>query len=167
MTYDVPVSEDYTYSFLPETAALIVIDMQRDFLDPTGGGTGNSDEDFSAGQAIVPNVRGVLEAARAAGLHIVHTREGHPPDLSTLHAMRRLSSRRVGAEIGETGPLGRHLVRGEYGHDFIDELQPADGEAVIDKPGFSAFYKTDLEKILHDWGVTHTIVCGVTTECCV
>lgn len=115
----------------------------------------------------MPNVKGMLEAARAVGLHIVHTREGHSPDLSTLHDARRLSSRCVGAEIGEPGPLGRNLVCGEYGHDFIDELQPVDGEVVIDKPGFSAFFKTDLENILREKRVTHTIVCGVTTECCV
>ena len=167
MTCELAVKEDYSYRFSPETAALIVIDMQRDFLSSEGGGTGRNDEDFEAGPAIVPNVGAVLDAARAAGLHIVHTREGHAPDLSTLHAMRRLSSRRVGAEIGAAGALGRNLVRGEYGHDFIDELQPIDGELIIDKPGFSAFFKTDLEQILRDRGVTHTIVCGVTTECCV
>jgi biuret amidohydrolase len=167
MAYELAVKEDYSYRFSPETTALIVIDMQRDFLSSEGGGTGQNDEDFEAGPAIVPNVKAVLGAARAAGLHIVHTREGHPPDLSTLHDMRRLSSRRVGAEIGAAGPLGRNLVRGEHGHDFIDELQPVDGEVVIDKPGFSAFFKTDLEKILREKGVTHTIVCGVTTECCV
>lgn len=167
MAYELAVEEDFTYRFSPETTALLVIDMQRDFLSSEGGGTGQNDEDFEAGPAIVPKVRAVLDAARAAGLHIVHTREGHPPDLSTLHAMRRLSSKRVGAEIGAPGGLGRNLVRGEYGHDFVDELQPVDGEVVIDKPGFSAFFKTDLEQILRDRGVTHAIVCGVTTECCV
>ncbi len=167
MAYELAVKDDYTYRFSLETTALIVIDMQRDFLSSEGGGTGQNDEDFEAGLAIVPNVRALLDAARAAELHIVHTREGHPPNLSTLHDMRRLSSRRVGAEIGKAGALGRNLVRGEYGHDFVDELQPIDGEVVIDKPGFSAFYNTDLERTLRDWGVTHTIVCGVTTECCV
>lgn len=166
MSIAVSCSENHVYTFDPETTALVVIDMQRDFCDPEGvGGIGG--EDVGPLQQIIPQVQAVLAAARAAGLFIVHTREGHPPDLSTLHPMRRLSSRQAGAEIGDKGPMGRFLVRGEYGHDFIDSLSPEGDEIVVDKPGFSAFYKTDLESILKDRGITHAIVCGVTTECCV
>ncbi len=163
---DVPCMANHIYTFSPDTTALLVIDMQRDFCDPHGVG-GESGEDVSFAQKIIPRVRAVLDAARENALTIIHTREGHTPDLSTLHEMRRLSSKEAGAEIGAKGPLGRFLVRGEYGHDFVDELQPQSGETVIDKPGFSAFFKTNLEDVLHQRGITQTIVCGVTTECCV
>lgn len=166
MSIDVSCTEDQTYSFDPCHTALIIIDMQRDSCETEGVG-GMGGEDVSPLQRIILRVRKILDAAREAGLFIVHTREGHPPDLSTLHAMRRLSSRRAGAEIGDRGPMGRFLVRGEYGHDFVDDLQPEEGEAVVDKPGLSAFYKTDLESVLREHGIKHAIVCGVTTECCV
>ena len=166
MTIEIPGRGSTSYRFMPQSTALIVIDMQRDFCDPQGVGAMGG-EDVSPMRPIIPKVRAVLDTARASKILVIHTREGHPPDLSTLHEMRRLSSRLAGAEIGAKGPLGRFLVRGEYGHDFVDELQPKTGEIVVDKPGFGAFFKTDLEKILRDRGVTQVIVCGVTTECCV
>jgi biuret amidohydrolase len=166
MLITVPCTERQTYKFDIGKTALLVIDMQRDFCNPEGvGGVGG--EDVGPLQKIIPQVEKLLSAARTAGLFIVHTREGHTPDLSTLHDMRRLSSRQAGAEIGDKGPMGRFLVRGEYGHDFVDSLQPENNEIIVDKPGFSAFYKTNLESILQERGITHTIVCGVTTECCV
>jgi nicotinamidase-related amidase len=120
---DVPCTDNHVYRFSPDTTALLVIDMQRDFCDPHGVG-GEGGEDVGFAQKIIPRVRAVLDAARDSALTVIHTREGHTPDLSTLHEARRLSSKEAGAEIGATGPLGRFLVRGEYGHDFVDELQP-------------------------------------------
>jgi nicotinamidase-related amidase len=155
-----------SFAFEPRCAALLVIDMQRDFV-ASGGIAAVSGEDVSAAQAIVPSVRRVLEAARAHGLLVVHTREGHEPDLSDLHPAKQERSTAAGGEIGAKGPLGRFLVRGEYGHDFVDELQPAEGEIVIDKSGFGAFHATDLRERLLLRGVTHLFVAGVTTQCCV
>lgn len=144
----------------------MLIDMQRDFLD-NAGASGESEFDLAPLKAIVPAVKSVLEAARKSGLTIVHTREGHVPDLSDLTDAKRDRSRDAGAEIGQQGPLGRYLVRGEYGHDFIEDLRPMPGEWVIDKPGFGAFYATDLELRLRTRGITHLIIGGVTTQCCV
>lgn len=162
----VPAVAGRTYSFPPAKTALLLIDMQRDFLD-NAGASGESAFDLAPLKAIIPSVRSVLEAARSAGVTIAHTREGHVPDLSDLNAAKRERSRDAGAEIGEQGPLGRYLVRGEYGHDFVDELRPEPGEWVIDKPGFGAFYATDLELRLQARGITHLIIGGVTTQCCV
>lgn len=168
MSIIVPCGDGQTYSFDPKSTALFVIDMQRDFIFPDGVDKAYPAEGGPAPlQRVVPKVKSVLEAARAAGLFIVHTREGHEPDLSTLHPFRRLSSCLVGAEIGAPGPMGRILVRGEYGHDFVDGLHPEKGELVIDKPGFNSFYRTNLETELQKRGITHIIVCGVTTECCI
>ena len=149
-----------------EKTALLVIDMQRDFLDPRGYGA-------KAGLAIKPlqgaigPVSRLLDAARAAGLMIVHTREGHVPDLSDCPPYKRARSRNAGAEIGSAGPLGRLLVRGEPGHDFIDDLRPAAGEIVIDKPGYSAFAHTDLDHRLRVRGIDTLLLSGITTEVCV
>lgn len=149
-----------------ERTALVVIDMQRDFCDPLGQcGVGGAD--VSPCTAIIPRVVEVVGFARAAGWSVAHTREGHLPDLSDLPEAKRLRSIASGAEIGAAGPLGRHLVRGEYGHDFVEELQPEPGEPVFDKPGFDAFYATGLEDWLIDRNVTHIVFVGVTTECCV
>jgi nicotinamidase-related amidase len=149
----------------PQTA-LMLIDMQRDFLDPRGY-SGVGGEDITATRSIIPRVRAVLDSARADGLTIVHTREGHRPDLSDLPPAKAFRSKAAGAEIGAPGPLGRLLVRGEHGHDFVDELQPLPGEHVFDKPGFGAFYGTDLGATLQRLGVSHLIFTGVTTQCCV
>ena len=149
---------------LPRTA-LLIIDMQRDFLEPGGFGEtlGN---DVSRLQAAVAPCKAVLEAARAAGMLVIHTREGHRPDLSDAppaKVERGAPSKRIGDE----GPMGRILVRGEPGHDIVSELYPAAGEPVIDKPGKGAFYQTDLELMLKNRGIDNLLVCGVTTEVCV
>ena len=145
--------------------ALVVIDMQRDFLLPGGFGEtlGN---DVSLLQKVVPPLVEVLASARAAGMLVVHTREGHLPDLSDCPPAK-LRRGRPSQRIGDLGPHGRILVRGEYGHDIVDELAPVAGEVVIDKPGKGAFYATDLDTVLKGAGVTHLVVTGVTTEVCV
>ena len=158
-------AEPYEFEFEPATAALLVIDMQRDFVDPGGFGEALGN-DVSLLRAAVPPTERVLAAAREAGLFVVHTREGHRPDLSDCPPAKKARGR-LATGIGDQGPMGRILVRGEYGHDIVDELKPAAGEPVIDKPGKGSFYATDLDTILHNRGVKQLIVCGVTTEVCV
>lgn len=149
-----------------DRCALVIIDMQRDFCS-AGGYAAQAGLDVSRLSSVIANIRRMLDAARAAGMMVVHTREGHLPDLSDCTPEKLRRSRAAGAEIGSAGPLGRLLVRGEYGHDFIDELQPASGELVIDKPGYGAFHRTVLEDELKRRGITMLILCGVTTEVCV
>ena len=132
---------------MADATALLVIDMQRDFLDPAGY-IGQSGVDVGVLRAAIPNVGRLLAAARSARVPVIHTREGHRPDLADLTAVKRRRAARAGAPIGSMGPLGRLLVRGEPGHAIIEELAPLAGEAVIDKPGFGAFYATDLELVL-------------------
>jgi len=146
--------------------ALLVIDLQRDVLDPRGYAA-QAGVDVSRLRATLGPVCALIDAARIAGLRIAYTREGHRPDLSDCPSAKRERSRHAGAEIGSTGPLGRLLVRGEPGHGLVDELQPRADEPVIDKPGYSAFHQTDLDQILRGWGIDTVIVCGVTTEVCV
>ena len=148
-----------------EALALVVIDMQRDFLLP--GGFGESlGNDVSLLQRVVPPLSRLLDAARDAGILVVHTREGHKPDLSDCPPAKLLRGS-PSKRIGDPGPYGRILIRGEYGHDILDDLAPAPGEVVIDKPGKGAFYATDLERVLREAGITHLLVTGVTTEVCV
>jgi nicotinamidase-related amidase len=145
--------------------ALVIIDMQRDFLEPGGFGETLGNNVALLAGAIGP-CRTLLAAARRAGLLVIHTREGHRPDLSDAppaKIARGTPSRR----IGDPGPMGRILIRGEPGHDIIPALAPADGEIVIDKPGKGAFHATDLDLILGNYGIEDLIVCGVTTEVCV
>jgi nicotinamidase-related amidase len=146
-------------------AALIIIDMQRDFLEPGGFGEtlGN---DVSLLKAAVPPLRQVLDAARASKMLIIHTREGHRPDLSDA-PKHKVERGEPSLRIGAPGPMGRILVRGEPGHDIIPELYPAPGEPVIDKPGKGAFYQTDLELMLKNREIDTLFVGGVTTEVCV
>lgn len=146
--------------------ALLVIDMQRDFLDLRGYAT-KAGLDIKPLQAAIGPVSRLLDAARAAGMMIVHTREGHVPDLSDCPPTKLARSRNAGAEIGSAGPLGRLLIRGEAGHDFIDELRPAAGEIVIDKPGYSAFAHTDLDHRLRVRDIDTLLLSGITTEVCV
>lgn len=158
-------AEPAPIAFDPAAAAVIVIDMQRDFLEPGGFGEtlGN---DVSLLQAAVGPCAAVLAAARATGMLVIHTREGHRPDLSDAppaKVERGAPSKR----IGDPGPMGRILIRGEEGHDIVAALYPAPGETVIDKPGKGAFHQTDLEQILRNRGITTLFVCGVTTEVCV
>jgi len=145
--------------------ALVIIDMQRDFLEP--GGFGESlGNDVSRLQAAVGPCRAMLDAARALGMLVVHTREGHRPDLSDAppaKVMRGAPSLRIGAP----GPMGRILIRGEPGHEIVPALAPRAGEPVIDKPGKGAFHATELEQVLRVRGIETLLVCGVTTEVCV
>jgi nicotinamidase-related amidase len=148
-----------------DRTALMIIDMQRDFLLPGGFGEtlGN---DVSRLADVVPPLQRVLAAGRSAGLMVIHTREGHRPDLSDLPPAKHRRGK-PSLRIGDPGPYGRILIRGEYGHDIIDELTPEPGEVVIDKPGKGSFWGTDLHQILQSHGITHLVVTGVTTEVCV
>jgi nicotinamidase-related amidase len=146
--------------------ALVVIDLQRDFCSP-GGYASQAGIDIAPMQAVVANTVRLLQAARAAGLLVVHTREGHLSDLSDCPPTKLARSVAAGAPIGSLGPLGRLLVRGEQGHDFVDAVRPVSGEEVIDKPGYGAFHQTRLAHVLAARGIEALIVCGVTTEVCV
>ena len=150
----------------PATTALVVIDMQRDFC-AAGGYADRAGLDVARLAGPIANIGALLAAARAARLAVVHTREGHWPDLSDCPPAKLARSVQAGAPIGSPGPMGRLLVRGEPGHDFIDALRPAPGETVIDKPGYSAFHATPLANLLHARGIATLIACGVTTEVCV
>ncbi len=150
----------------PATTALIVIDMQRDFCSP-GGYAHQAGLDITRMQAVVAQVKALLAAARGAGLHVIHTREGHLPDLSDCPPAKLARSVAAGAPIGSHGPLGRLLVRGEQGHDFVPDLRPLASEHVIDKPGYGAFHKTTLAALLSAFGIRRLMLCGVTTEVCV
>jgi nicotinamidase-related amidase len=158
-------AQPYGFDFEVDRTALIIIDMQRDFLEPGGFGAALGNDVAQLAGAIGPTRR-LLDAARAAGLLVIHTREGHRPDLSDLSPAKKRRGR-FDVGIGDPGPMGRILVQGEDGHDLVPELYPVAGEPVIDKPGKGAFYATDLETILRNRGKTHLIVCGVTTEVCV
>ncbi|HEY3881878.1 MAG TPA: isochorismatase family cysteine hydrolase [Trebonia sp.] len=158
-------ADPYPYVFDPAHTALMLIDMQRDFVEPGGFGEtlGN---DVSQLRAVIPPLQAVLAATREAGLTVIHTREGHLPDLSDCPPAK-LTRGEPALRIGDPGPKGRILIRGEYGHDIIDDLAPADGELVIDKPGKGSFYATGLDETLRAQGITSLIVTGVTTEVCV
>ena len=158
-------AEPYEFAFAPEAAALVIIDMQRDFLEP--GGFGESlGNDVSRLRRTIEPTRDLLEAARGAGLAVIHTREGHRPDLADLPPAKQARGNPM-LRIGDPAAMGRLLVRGEPGHDIIPELDPLPGEPVVDKPGKGAFYATDLDAILKHRGIRQLIVCGVTTEVCV
>jgi len=159
------LARPYEFALDPARAAFVIIDMQRDFLEPGGFGAALGNDVSHLRAAIAP-IGAVLAACRAAGMLVIHTREGHRPDLSDLPGAKHRRGR-FATRIGDEGPMGRILVRGEHGHDIIDELAPAPGEPVIDKPGKGAFYATDLEAILRGRGVTQLILAGVTTEVCV
>jgi nicotinamidase-related amidase len=148
-----------------DRAALLIIDMQRDFLEPGGFGEALGN-DVSRLQAAVPPLRQVLGAAREHGMLVIHTREGHRPDLSDAPPYK-VDRGHPSTRIGAIGPMGRILVRGEPGHDIIPELYPVQDEPVIDKPGKGAFYQTDLELMLRNRAIDTLFVCGVTTEVCV
>jgi biuret amidohydrolase len=146
-------------------AALVIIDMQRDFLEPGGFGAALGN-DVSRLKAAVDPIKRVLTAFRQRGVLVIHTREGHRPDLTDAPPHKVLRGDPA-TRIGAPGPMGRILVRGEPGHDIIPELYPVAGEPVIDKPGKGAFYQTDLDLMLRNRGMDTLFVCGVTTEVCV
>jgi len=155
----------FAYSFDPAKTALIVIDMQRDFVEPGGFGEALGN-DVSLLAAIVPTVRGLLDWCRAQGVLVIHTREAHRADLADCPDAKRLRGAPK-LRIGDEGPMGRILIDGEAGNDIVAALAPTPGEIVIVKPGKGAFYATSLGEILRLKGITHLIFAGVTTEVCV
>ena len=158
-------AQPFPYSFDPARVALMCIDFQRDFVEP--GGFGESlGNDVSRLRSAIEPTRAVLAAFRDRGGTVIHTREGHRPDLTDLFAAKR-DRGNPSLRIGEEGPMGRLLVRGSAGHEIVPELAPQPGEVVVDKPGKGSFYATDLETILRARGITHLVVTGVTTEVCV
>ena len=158
-------AEPYGFDFEIPTTALLMIDFQRDFVYPGGFGEALGNDTSPLLKALPPAER-VLKACRAAGIFVIHTREGHRADLSDLPPSKKVRGKGK-ITIGDVGPMGRILVRGERGHDIVDELAPIPGELVIDKPGKGAFYATELQSVLAAAGITELIVTGVTTEVCV
>ncbi|HTT79211.1 MAG TPA: isochorismatase family cysteine hydrolase [Stellaceae bacterium] len=161
----IETAQPYPYEFPRGRFALLLIDMQRDFIEPGGFGSALGN-DVSRLAAIVPATARLLARCRAAGLPVIHTKEAHRADLSDCPPAKRRRGN-AALRIGDDGPMGRILVAGEPGNDFVAALQAAPGETVIEKPGKGAFCATPLDQLLHERGVTHLAIAGVTTEVCV
>jgi len=161
-----PYAWPYDGTVPVERAALLCIDWQTDFCGP-GGYVDAMGYDISLTRAGLPATARLLAHARSLGMLVVHTREGHAPDLSDLPANKKWRSSRIGAEIGGPGPCGRILIKGEPGWEIVPEVAPVDGEVIVDKPGKGAFYATNLDLVLRTHGITHLLLTGITTDVCV